>query len=77
MMKQLRLYSTAHCHLCELAQSFLMQQSENVSVEIIDISNNADFLAKYGLLIPVLQRQDTKAQLHWPFSLVDITMFLK
>lgn len=76
MIHQLILYSTSHCHLCELAQSLLMQQSACVAVELIDIADDDDLLAIYGLRIPVLQRQDTKAELNWPFKVEDISSFL-
>ncbi len=77
MLKQLSLYSTSHCHLCELAQALVMQISSTDKVKLVDITEDDALLAQYELRIPVLQRQDTKAELNWPFSESDIYQFLK
>lgn len=74
MTVQLHLYSTAHCHLCELAQSLLKELAIE-SVEIIEIANNDELLEKYGTLIPVLKRLDTHALLNWPFDSGQILQF--
>ncbi len=77
MMKQLNLYSTSHCHLCELAHALLMSISDDFSLKVIDIAQDETLLDAYSLRIPVLLRQDTQAELNWPFSAVDINNFLK
>lgn len=77
MMIQVILYSTSHCHLCELAHSLLMSISDDFTLKVIDIAENEVLLDEYSLHIPVLQRQDTQAELNWPFSAVDINEFLK
>lgn len=77
MMKQLNLYSTSHCHLCELAHSLLMNISDDFSLKVIDIAEHEMLLGEYSLRIPVLLRQDTQAELNWPFSAMDINEFLK
>ena len=46
-------------------------------LEIIDIAEDEALLAQYGTRIPVLHRQDTKAELNWPFTEDDIRDFLK
>jgi hypothetical protein len=76
MTEQLSLYSTSHCHLCELAFALAMKVP-NISVIVIDIAEDELLLAKYGVRIPVLQRQDTELELHWPFSEADIHQLLK
>lgn len=76
-MKQLNLYSTSHCHLCELAHALLMSISDDFSLKVIDIAQDETLLDAYSLRIPVLLRQDTQAELNWPFSAVDINNFLK
>ncbi len=76
MTKQLYLYSTSHCHLCELAYAFVVQLPD-IALEVIEIADNEALLAQYGLRIPVLQMQNTKAELDWPFSEVDLREFLK
>jgi Glutaredoxin-like domain (DUF836) len=77
MLKQLNLYSTSYCHLCELAHSLLMNFSDDIVLKVIDIAEDEALLDAYSLRIPVLQRQDTQAELNWPFSAVDIDKFLK
>jgi hypothetical protein len=77
MKKQLNLYSTSHCHLCELAYSIVMQAPDNIDIKLIDIADDKMLLAQYEIRIPVLQRQDTKAELNWPFNDIDIKEFLK
>ena len=76
MIKQLYLYSTSHCHLCELAYALISQAAEPSNINIIEIADDKLLLAEYSLRIPVLRRADTYAELNWPFNLVDITIFL-
>ncbi len=76
MIRQLYLYSTSHCHLCELAYSLAMK-IPNISVNVIDVADNELLLAEYGVRIPVLQRQDTKIELNWPFNEADIQKLLE
>ena len=77
MFKKLSLYSTSHCHLCELAHTLVLQVSSIDKVKLVDISEDETLLAIYELRIPVLQRQDTKAELNWPFTSADIIEFLR
>jgi hypothetical protein len=77
MCKQLILYSTSHCHLCERAQALLVNFSEIITLEVIDIAEDEALLARYDVRIPVLLRQDTGAELNWPFSASDVLLFLK
>ncbi|MGB7815074.1 MAG: glutaredoxin family protein [Methylotenera sp.] len=77
MTKQLNLYSTSHCHLCELAYSLVIQLSNNIEVNLIEIAENEALLTRYGSRIPVLQRQDTQSELDWPFNETSIREFLK
>ena len=76
MVKQLYLYSTSHCHLCELAYSLAMKIPD-ISVIVIDVADDALLLEKFGILIPVLQRQDINAELNWPFTEADIRQLLR
>ncbi len=76
MTEQLSLYSTSHCHLCELAYALAMKVPD-ISVIVIDIAEDELLLAKYGVRIPVLQRQDTEMELNWPFTESDIHQLLK
>ena len=73
---KLYLFSTAYCHLCDQAQQLLVNL-EVESFTIIEIIDDAELLSLYGLRIPVLQRNDTKAELNWPFNADDIVIFLR
>jgi Glutaredoxin-like domain (DUF836) len=77
MIKPLTLYSTSHCHLCELALALLLPLADDFRLEIVDIAEDEALLAQYGTRIPVLHRQDTKAELNWPFAKDNILDFLK
>ena len=76
MVKQLTLYSTSNCHLCETALSFLAKYNQNFSLEIIDIAENTTLFEQYALKIPVIRREDTQAELNWPFDEEMIRFFL-
>ena len=77
MIKQLALYSTSHCHLCEFAHTHLLHVLDGFKLKVIDIANDEALLAQYGLRIPVLHRNDSKTELDWPFNLSDVVEFLK
>ena len=76
MNTKLILYSTSHCHLCDLARSLLISSSKTFRLELIDIAENELLLEQYGVRIPVLRRDDTKVELNWPFDASDIQKFL-
>jgi glutaredoxin 2 len=75
--KYVYLFSTSHCHLCETAEALIVQLGLACELAVIEIADDDDLLIRYGLKIPVLQRQDTKAELNWPFTTTDIIQFLK
>lgn len=43
----------------------------------IDISEDDQLLQRYGLTIPVLRRQDTAAEISWPFCSEDILALMR
>lgn len=72
----LYLYSTSHCHLCELALALLVKLDvENIT--IVEIAYDDQLLTKYGARIPVLKRADKDTELDWPFNSSDIALFLR
>ena len=77
MIKQLTLYSTSNCHLCELAYALLMPLAEGFKLAVVDITDYEALLSKYGLCIPVLHRNDSKTELNWPFNQSNIVEFLR
>ena len=69
---QLSLFSTSHCHLCDLALTLINNTLPNVKLQVVEISDNIELMRQYELLIPVLQNQQTKDVLYWPFTAEDI-----
>jgi hypothetical protein len=76
MMKQLVLYSTTHCHLCEKAEALLANYYHTFNLNIIDIADNDLHLAQYGTRIPVLHSLDYATELNWPFDEITLNEFL-
>ncbi len=72
------LYSTEHCHLCELAEELLVHQldSQLHNVDVEDIAEDDLLLARYGIRIPVLLNMHTKAELQWPFGAQILQSFI-
>jgi hypothetical protein len=73
-MMQLSLYTKPGCHLCEEALAALAVVG--VTARQVDISGQTDLQARYGMHIPVLQRQDDGQELRWPFGPADIRRLL-
>jgi glutaredoxin len=60
----LTLYSKPGCHLCDEMKTVIrrvLQSRADVSLEEVDISNDAALLERYGMEIPVLLIDGTKA----------------
>ena len=68
-MIQLQLFSTAGCHLCELAveQVHNLPAADNIQLQIIEIGDDE----QYGIRIPVIKFSDD-SELNWPFTQQDI-----
>lgn len=76
MNKQLVLYSTSYCHLCETAQALLVASNHTFNLLIIDIAENEMLVAQYGTRIPVLWREDNATELAWPFDELKLKDYL-
>lgn len=77
MLPECQLLGTLGCHLCEYAEAELMPFVENgLLVELLDIAEQPGLLERYALVIPVLRRADTGAELHWPFDAQQVAAFL-
>ena len=76
-MKQLILYSTVGCHLCEQALALIepVVGSQYQIIEI-DISDSDDLMTRYGIRIPVFARSDSGAEIAWPFDQQQFLAFL-
>ena len=70
---ELLFYTTDGCHLCEEAETLLLQllaaDPNRCTVEVIDIIESDDLVERYGERIPVVKRADTDQELGWPFDL--------
>lgn len=77
MAIKLTLYSTSACHLCELAAALLDALPEMLaSWREVEISEDESLLIRYGTRIPVVRREDSHAELGWPFDAAQLRAFL-
>jgi glutaredoxin len=55
-MHRVTIYSKPDCHLCERAKEVIVRGRGQIDFELeeVDISQNADLLARYGHDIPVI-----------------------
>jgi len=77
-MTKLILYTTAGCHLCELADAILQTLASQYQLTIIptEIGDDDQLVQRYGIRIPVVQFPDN-TDIGWPFDLHDIEKKLK
>jgi glutaredoxin len=56
VMNHVTIFSKPGCHLCDRAKDVLNRCRQNVAfeIEIVDISQNPELLARYGQDIPVI-----------------------
>lgn len=77
MTVSLTLFGTTACHLCE--ECLLLTrplEGNGIRVHQIDIVDDLQSLERYQLRIPVLRRDDTGAELDWPFGLPELMDWL-
>lgn len=72
------LFTTAGCHLCDLALEQLqnLQQQMPFHIHSIEIGDDDALVAQYGVRIPVVKCIDN-AELSWPFTLPQLKAFLQ
>ncbi len=82
MLKEILLYTTSGCHLCEEAAriaNYLLHQdmmlNSTYKLKLVEIANDDIFLEKYGLRIPVLSVESD--ELGWPFDIESLESWLK
>lgn len=75
MSRQLILYSTWGCHLCEQAELLLQQAAPGVVYQVIDIVDDEAAFARYRVSIPVLRFGEQ--ELGWPFDAAQLLNWLK
>ncbi|MCM2318188.1 MAG: glutaredoxin family protein [Pseudomonas sp.] len=77
MLPACQLFGTLGCHLCEQAEDVLMPfAAAGVQIELVDIAEREEWVAAYGLRIPLLRRLDSGAELGWPFDVPQVAAFL-
>ncbi|AXO87820.1 glutaredoxin family protein [Pseudomonas parafulva] len=78
MLPECQLLGTLGCHLCEVAEAVLMPLVEHgLLVELVDIADDPALFEQYGLVIPLLRRCDSGAELLWPFEAEQVVAFLR
>ena len=73
MPKEVMLYTTAGCHLCELADEMMRHLSTTdplisgrYLLRLVEIADDKSLVELYGVRIPVLCRGED--ELGWPFE---------
>ena len=74
-MRQLILYYTEFCHLCDEAEALLHACGYGEGYSKVEIENEPDLLRLYEIHIPVLKRTDNQRELFWPFGRQELTEF--
>ena len=64
-MGELVLYTTLGCHLCEHAETLLVETG--VKFKSIEIADDLELMERYGERIPVV-KDSVGRELHWPFN---------
>ena len=79
-MLQLTLYGTSGCHLCEEAEALLGEvlhlRGQAIDLVPVDIADHDEWMAFYGMRIPVLRHASTGRELDWPFGPNELVHFL-
>ena len=71
----LTLFQRDECHLCDLAYT-VMVAAGVPDFDPLWIDGDAGLEAIYGFRIPVLRREDTGAELDWPFAADAVQAFV-
>jgi hypothetical protein len=74
-MHLLTLFQRDDCHLCDQAVIVLVQARAG-DFEPRWIDADVELEQRYGLRVPVLRREDTGAELEWPFDAGRVRDFL-
>lgn len=78
MKESVIFYTTAGCHLCDLARAVYegTLNPDYFNVETIDIADSDQLIEQYGTRIPVIKRMSDGAELNWPFDAHKLMDFL-
>ena len=77
-MRELVLYHTLGCHLCELAKEQIepLLSDYQLLLKEVDIADDPALLERYGIRIPVIRLNATINELDWPFDTLEVQRFL-
>ena len=77
-MRVVILYTTLGCHLCEEAKALISPLLINTHWQLqeVDIADDDDLMARYGIRIPVLSVPSV-GELDWPFTIDEIACSLR
>lgn len=79
-MSRYTLYSTWGCHLCEDAEALVKAAGVAGQLQIVDIVDDEQALARFRVHIPVLactDAQGTEQLLYWPFDATTLQQWLE
>ena len=76
-MRQLNLYYTEHCHLCDEAETILHAAGLGECYTKVEIEDDPVLLERFEVHIPVLERIDNRKALFWPFGPRELAGFLE
>ena len=79
MSSGLILYTTSGCHLCEQAEQLLRSFSSMPQAQYtaVDIADDPELFAKYGITIPVIKDRATGTEIGWPFDRNALSAFIE
>ena len=76
--RELILYGTLGCHLCELAEAVLLPcVAQGWQVELVDIAEDDALFERFSTRIPVLLHPVSGGELAWPFDDFALLRFLE
>ena len=78
-MKDLLLYGTLGCHLCDEALAVVtpLLDGSSFTLKKVDIANSDALMGLYDERIPVLYRPDLSLELDWPFDQNIVLAFMQ
>ncbi len=76
-MSRYYLFSTVGCHLCEQAEQLLRSLPVTIDYNAQEISENEQWLDRYGIRIPVLHHLSSGDELSWPFDEEILLQFIQ
>lgn len=74
------LYSTWGCHLCEEAEALIHAAGLADQLQVLDIIDDEQLLARFRVHIPVLAGADLQGNeslLYWPFDVATLQLWLE